>query len=107
MATVDFFKQQAKNLVKDYNTKTFDEDEGVYVYAPRFFHDIDNIIMSFDIEEEAPFPLMKAQHIIARLSGFSKWTELIKATEPILEIGRLLLTNRESYQQRQAYLQIW
>ena len=31
MATVEFFKQQAKNLLKDYNTKTFDEDEGIYV----------------------------------------------------------------------------
>lgn len=102
MATVEFFKQQAKNLLKDYNTKTFDEDEGIYVYAPRFFHDIDNIIMSFDIDEEESFTLMKAQHVIARLAGFSKWAELIKATEPILEIGRLLLTNREAYQQRQG-----
>lgn len=102
MATVEFFKQQAKNLLKDYNTKTFDEDEGIYVYAPRFFHDIDNIIMSFDIDEEESFTLMKAQHVIARLAGFSKWAELIKATEPILEIGRLLLTNRNIYQQEQG-----
>ena len=102
MVTVEFFKQQAKNLLKDYNTKIFNEDEGVYVYAPRFFHDIDDIIMSFDIDEEDSFTLMNAQHIIARLAGFYKWTELTKASEPILEIGRLPLTNREAYQHRQG-----
>ncbi len=102
MATVEFFKQQSKNLLKDYNTKVFNENEGIYVYTPRFFHDINDIIMSFGIDEEDLFTLMRAQHIISRLAGFSKWTELIKATEPILEIGRLLLTNREAYQERRG-----
>lgn len=101
MATVEFFKQQAKNLLKDYNTKVFNEDEGFYVYTPRFFHDIDDIIMSFDIEEVS-FTLMKAQHVIARLAGFYKWTELIKASELNLEIGKLLLTNRDICRQEQG-----
>ncbi|MBQ6979655.1 MAG: hypothetical protein IJQ07_03325 [Clostridia bacterium] len=100
MNKVEFFKQQAKNLLKDYNTRVFNEDEGFYDYSPRFFHDIDDIIMSFDIDEEEPFTLMKAQHIVARLAGFYKWTELIKASEPLLELGELLLTNREAYQEK-------
>ena len=40
---------------------------------------------------------MNAQHIIAKLSGFYKWNELIKASEPELELGMLLLQNRLSY----------
>ena len=46
--------------------------------------------------------MMNAQHIIARLSGFYKWNELIQASEAALEIGKLLLTNREAYQQKQG-----
>lgn len=100
MDRVEFFKQQAKNFLKDYNTRVFNEDEGFYDYRPRFFHDIDDIIMSFDINEDEPFTLMNAQHVIARLAGFYKWTELIKASEPLLELGELLLTNREAYQEK-------
>lgn len=40
---------------------------------------------------------MNAQHIIARLAGFYKWTDLIKATDPALELGKLLFENRLSY----------
>ena len=53
MITIEFFKQQAKSLLKDYNTKVYNEDEGFYEYSPRFFHDIDDIVMNFDIDEEA------------------------------------------------------
>ncbi len=103
MANVEFFKQQSKNLFKDYNSRVFNEEEGFYEYDPRYFPDIEFIIDTFDIDEDNSFTLMNAQHIVARLSGFYKWNELIKASEPILEIGRLLLTNREAYQQKQGF----
>ena len=96
MANVDFFKQQAKNLLKDYNSRVFNDEVGFYEYSPRFFRDIDFIVDIFGVNEDGSFTLMNAQHIVARLSGFYKWNELIKASEPILEIGRLLLTNREA-----------
>lgn len=102
MANVEFFKQQAKNLLKDYNSRVFNEEEGFYEYTPRFFRDIDFIVDTFGVNEDGSFTLMNAQHVVARLSGFYKWNELIKASEPMLEIGRLLLTNREAYQQRQG-----
>ena len=70
MITIEFFKQQAKSLLKDYNTKVYNEDEGFYEYSPRFFHDIDEIVMNFGIDEEGSFTLMNAQHVIAKLSGF-------------------------------------
>lgn len=97
MANVEFFKQQAKNLLKDYNNRAYDWDEEYYVYYPRFFNDIESIIKQFDVDEEETFTLMNAQHIIAKLAGFYKWNELIKASEPILEIGKLLLLNRMDY----------
>lgn len=100
MANVEFFKQQAKKLLKDYNTRVLDENSGLYEYNPRFYHNVDDIVMTFNINEEDELPLMKAQHIIARLSGFYKWDELIKASEPRLELGKLLLTNRDSYQEK-------
>ncbi|HIU05986.1 MAG TPA: hypothetical protein IAC46_00090 [Candidatus Onthoplasma faecigallinarum] len=37
---------------------------------------------------------MNSQHIIALLAGFNKWNDLIKASEPLFELGYLLLTNR-------------
>ncbi len=103
MTNIEFFKQQAKNLFKDYNTRVYNENEGLYEYSPRFFNDIDEILDNFHIGEEDPFTLMNAQHIIARLSGFYKWNELINASEPALELGRLLLINRIDYQMKQGY----
>ena len=103
MITIEFFKQQAKSLLKDYNTKVYNEDEGFYEYSPRFFHDIDEIVMNFDIDEEGSFALMNAQHVIAKLSGFYKWTELIKASSASLELGKLLLENRIAYQEKLGF----
>lgn len=97
MTNIEFFKQQAKNLLKDYDTRVYKENEEVYKYSPRFFSDIDDIIFNFEINEDKPFSLMNAQHIIARLAGFYKWTELIKASEPALELGKLLFSNRIAY----------
>ena len=103
MTNIEFFKQQVKNLFKDYNTRVYNENEGFYEYSPRFFNDIDEILDIFHIGEEDSFTLMNAQHIIARLSGFYKWSELINASEPALELGRLLLINRIDYQMKQGY----
>lgn len=97
MTNIEFFKLQAKNLFSDYKSRIYNDRDGIYEYFPRFFSDIDDIIFNFEIDEEAPFTLMNAQHIIARLAGFYKWNELIKASEPRLELGKLLLTNRIDY----------
>ena len=98
MANIEFFKQQSKNLLKDYKTRVFNENEGVYEYSPKYFLDIDDIILEFDIVENGSFTLMNAQHVIALLAGFYKWNELIQASEAALEIGKLLLTNRRHSQ---------
>ena len=98
MATVEFFKRQSKNFLKDYKTRAFNENEGFYEYAPRHFQDIDELLYDFGFMDDDSFSLMNAQHIIAQLSGFYKWNELIQASESALEIGKLLLTNRNHCQ---------
>lgn len=93
MKHVDYFKLQAKNFMRDFKTRNKDET-GIYQYNPRFFPDIDDIILSYDIEED-DFTLMNAQHIIALLAGFGKWSDLLHASEAKLELGKLLLEHRQ------------
>ncbi len=94
MDYIGFFKLQAKKLLKDYKNRVVQKDGTYWHENLRFFKDIEDIIMCFDINEEKPFTLMNAQHIIALLSGFKKWSELIHANEFQLELGKLLLENR-------------
>ena len=79
MTHTEFFKLQAKNLFRDYQTKTkiFDQEVGdyIYEYSPKYF-DINTILSYYDIDEEN-FSLMKAQHFIAQLVGFRKWADLL------------------------------
>ena len=103
MTHIDYFKLQAKNLLRDYKTQFLGESEDyeypVYSYRPRFF-DIEDIISIFNIDENSEFTLMNAQHIVAKFAGFKKWTELIKASETALELGKLFFDNREQYQEK-------
>ena len=91
MKPIDFFKLQAKNLHRDYKTKTSSLDELVDEYKPKYF-DIDMLALDYDFDEEN-FTLMNAQHIIARLAGFPKWTNMLKATDVELELSKLLFDN--------------
>ena len=96
MEHIDFFKLQAKNFLKDFKTKEFDENK-ICQYKARFFPDIDEIILDCDINEHKPFSLMNSQHIIAILAGFSNWQDLIHANKYRLELGKLLFENRNMY----------
>ena len=93
MTDINYFKKKAKLLLKDFKTKYYDEVEDVYKYALKYFADIDELIISYDINEEN-FSLMNAQHIIALLAGFRKWDELLTASEARLELGKLFIENR-------------
>ena len=92
MNTIDYFKLQAKNLYKDFKTKTPVLDKTttafLYEYTPKYF-DIEMIISDFGIDEEN-FSLMNAQHVIAKIANFDKWAELIKASTAELELAKLL-----------------
>ncbi len=94
MDYIKYFKSQAKKFYKDFQTQYTIENDVIYDYRPKFWHDINEIIVSFDIDEDN-FSLMKAQHIIANLANFKSWNELIHANEYLLEIGYYLIENRE------------
>lgn len=87
-----YFRLKAKNFMRDFRTQTLDE-EGLTRYSPKFFNDIDDILLSYNVDEEN-FTLMKAQHLIANLAGFDKWAELLRASDDALELGKLLLDKR-------------
>lgn len=95
MANVEYFKLQANNLFEDWKTK-FPVKYGdaiIYQYNPKYF-DMDEIVCAFDVDEDN-FTLMEAQDIIAILAGFEDWSDLVHASETNLEIGKLLLDNRD------------
>jgi len=95
MKTIAYFKRQAKNLHKDFKTQKpyFDSSLGdnLFAYTPKFF-DVDALVTDFDIDEN-DFTLMNAQHIIAKLAGFEKWTAMLKASPSALELAKLLFDN--------------
>lgn len=97
MNTIDYFKLQAKNLHKDFKTKTlvFDKtiNDFLYEYTPKYFA-IDAIVLDFELNEEN-FSLMNAQHLIAHIVGFDKWATLLKASASELELSKLLFDNQD------------
>lgn len=92
MNTIDYFKLQAKNLHRDFKTKTpvFDSviNDYLYKYEPKYF-DIEMIVSDFDINEKN-FSLMNAQHVIAKIANFDSWAVLLKASPAELELAKLL-----------------
>lgn len=104
MKNIAYFKQQAKNLFKDYQTKTpyVNSVDGYsyYKYKPKYF-DIDDILLEYDYDE-SDFSLMKAQHIIALMIGFEKWADLLKASPNDLELAKQLFDNRDK-----IYIEDW
>ncbi len=92
MKTIDYFKLQAKNLLRDFKTKTPVLDRTttafLYEYTPKYF-DIEMIISDFDVDEDN-FTLMNAQHVIAKIASFNKWAELLNASTAELELAKLL-----------------
>ncbi|MFC7526961.1 hypothetical protein ACFQRK_23595 [Parapedobacter sp. GCM10030251] len=95
MKTIEYFKLQAKKLHKDFKTQKpyFNPSlsDNLFEYTPKFF-DVDALVTDFDINENH-FKLMNAQHIIARLVGFEKWTEMLRASPSALELAKLLFDN--------------
>ena len=95
MDYIKYFKSEAKKFYKDFQTQYTKENDYIYSYKPKFWPDIDDIIVSFDIDED-DFSLMKAQHIVAYLAGFENWNKLIHANNYRLEIGYYLVEHRDN-----------
>lgn len=98
MTHIDFFKIQAKNLLKDFKTRIYNEKDELYEYSPKHF-DISGIFFYFDYyddKKDFTFTLMNAQHLIAKMVGYEKWDNLIHASEPAQELAELLLRRFKS-----------
>jgi len=97
MKPIDYLKQQAKNLQKDFKTQTsfldVKQQRNFYCYDPKFFQ-FDLIVQDFNIDEEN-FKLSNAQHIIAKLCGFEKWSEMSKASPSRMQLAILLYDNMD------------
>lgn len=97
MNSIDYFKLQAKNLYKDFKTQTPRAGKSIggfkYDYSRTYFQ-IYDIISDFDIDEDN-FTLMNAQHVIAKIAGFDKWTALIKTETSELELAKLLFQHQD------------
>jgi len=102
MKPIEYLKLQAKNLHKDFKTQTSLLDlklrRKVYEYDPKFFK-IDLVVNDFNINEEK-FKLGNAQHVIAKLCGLDKWTDLSKASPAKIELSILLYTNMDRLEVR-------
>ena len=96
MNTIDFFKLQAKNLHRDFKRRKPVSDKlnnaWLYEYEPKYF-DVLLVMIDFNLNEEK-LTLMKAQHAIAQMAGFEKWTVLIKTSETDLKIAKILYENQ-------------
>lgn len=92
MKNLEYFKKQAKYLVKDWETRKenpgTDEDwEGEpFVYEGEYF-EMYNMVHFYEIGDD--FGLQKAQHVIAQMAGFKKWDDLQKADEDELALARI------------------
>lgn len=92
MNNISYYKLQAKNLFRDIKLE-FEQDDEEYVVASKFF-DVNAIATDFDVEFKN-FSLMKAQHLIAKMTGFNSWEELINAPEDVATQRKSIL---EAYQ---------
>lgn len=105
MANLSFFKRQAKNLLKDYQSRSYNESRGTYEYQPTHY-DIGDIFFHYeypDDDEKFSFTLMNAQHLIAKMVGFKKWDDLIHASPIELELAEILLRKFKNAQDIQEW----
>lgn len=75
MTHIDFFKKQAKLLLKDWKQR---EQE-------HFSFNVKELFYIYDIDPHEQPTLMKAQHLLALAMGRKSWSDLINDTKDNLE----------------------
>lgn len=93
MASIEYFKRQAKLLLKDYNSSkehNFDQ-RAVFYEEPQEHFDIKNVFLKANKTIGESLTLMKAQYLIAKISDFYKWDDLLHTSDAQREIGALKL----------------
>lgn len=93
MTTIDYYKQQAKLLLKDYNLfkeNNFNQNETMF-NEPQEHFDIHNVFSKANKRTDEEITLMNAQHIIAKISDFKDWDDILHSSEAQREIGAFKL----------------
>ena len=107
MSHIDFFKKQAKNFLKDWQTQSRTvESDGFISYSYDWkFYDVGDFFFyyEFDDKDEQEIILARAQHLIAKMVGFKKWNDLIHASEVEQELSELLLRKFKTAQDVQDW----
>lgn len=95
MSNLEFFKNEAKKFLKDWQTqtKTVESDGYISYHYDWKFYDVGDLFFYYELDDkdEQDIKLARAQHYIAKMVGFKKWDDLIHASEIELELAELLL----------------
>lgn len=91
MTNIDFFKQQAKLLLKDWKARE----------QRCFSFDIKELFRLYNVDPHTVPTLMKAQHLLALAMGRKSWAELINDSEDELSYTRQAFL--ENAQEESAY----
>jgi len=107
MSNLEFFKNEAKKFLKDWQTQTQTvESDGFisYHYSSKFY-DVGDLFFYYELDDkdEQNIKLARAQHYIAKMVGFKKWDDLVHASETELELAELLLRRFKNAQDVQDW----
>ena len=89
LSHIEFFKQESKNLLKDWKTQTTTTGSGgiiSYHYDSKFYN-VDDLFKSlnWNDNDRQQKILARAQHAISQIVGFKNWNSLIASDETELE----------------------
>ncbi len=91
--TADYFRQQAKLLLKDYNLmkeNKFDQSKIVFDEPQKHF-DIINVFTKANKPKCDNLTLMNIQHILVKICDFENWDDFLHSSKAKQEIGALKL----------------
>lgn len=95
MPHLEFFKKEAKNLFKDWQTQsiTTGSDGKISYHYDSKFYDVDSLFQFFewDDKDRQEQILARAQHLLAKIAGYKNWNELIYSSETEQELAELML----------------
>ena len=80
MSNLEFFKKQAKNFLKDWQTqiKTVEGDGYISYHYDWKFYDVGNLFFYYELDDkdEQDIKLARAQHWISKMAGFSAMVKI-------------------------------
>ncbi len=95
MTNIDFFKKQAKLLLKDWKQR-----EQKY-----FAFNVKELFVLYNVNPHEQPTLMKAQHLLALALGRKSWSELINDSEERLEYTKTAFL--ENVEEERALQSMW